>query len=238
MACKIFIVVNEELKTFIAKMRSAGKTDPEIAAELKTAGWEEGTVHRVLPVKSGFNKLKFWILLYGITILLFVGGIAFGPALNEKNVPLVNEIGVVFATFISVVLPIFTLLAIFSGTLNVILTKVFPDKNIPSISHSWLLVTASAISGITLVLLGILMPTSGNLSDLLLLFFPIIGMFWLVFSLITGVILSIKVVLRREVGNRWRGWVSLFIVTLVILITLFFCLVLSLRFMSTKTKLF
>lgn len=236
-------MINEELKTFISKMRAAGKTDPEITAELKVAGWEEGKVNQHLLPKTnkimlGLRKMKFWIWLYGISVLLFVSMFAFGPALYEKNVPLNNEINIVFATFISLVLPIFTFLAILSGTLNIVLSKVFPSKNIPSISHGWLMVIASAISGIILALLGILMPASGNLSDLLLLFFPIIGMFWLIFSLINGVVLSVKIILRREIGNRRRGWISLFIVALVILITLFFCLVLSLRFISTKTKLF
>ena len=43
---------NEELKTFIDKMRAAGKNDTEIAAELKTAGWAEADIVSVLNPQS------------------------------------------------------------------------------------------------------------------------------------------------------------------------------------------
>lgn len=45
-------MVTEELKTFIAKMRAVGKTDPEITAELKTAGWGETDITSALNPQS------------------------------------------------------------------------------------------------------------------------------------------------------------------------------------------
>lgn len=41
-------MINEELKTFIDKMRVAGKSDLEITTELKTAGWEETDITSAL----------------------------------------------------------------------------------------------------------------------------------------------------------------------------------------------
>lgn len=40
-------MVNEELKTFINKMRAAGKTDTGIIFQLKNAGWEENIIATV-----------------------------------------------------------------------------------------------------------------------------------------------------------------------------------------------
>ena len=41
-------MINQELKTFIDKMREAGKNDTEIAAELKIAGWAEADIASAL----------------------------------------------------------------------------------------------------------------------------------------------------------------------------------------------
>lgn len=87
-------MINEELKTFTNKMRAAGKTDPEIAAELITAGWSEADItlalnpHPVLTVDSQSlagpdlqeEKIKTeshrstWIWITVIAIAFLVGG--------------------------------------------------------------------------------------------------------------------------------------------------------------------
>lgn len=87
-------MINEELKTFISKMRTAGKTDSETAAELKTVGWAEADItlalnpQPVLTVDSQSlarpdlqeEKIKTeshrstWIWITVIAIAFLVGG--------------------------------------------------------------------------------------------------------------------------------------------------------------------
>lgn len=74
-------MITEELETFISKMRAAGKTDLEITAELRTAGWSEADVISALnpenqiEVKPVRNRRLIWIILFSVVIFL-VGGYA------------------------------------------------------------------------------------------------------------------------------------------------------------------
>lgn len=205
-------MINEELKTFISKMRAVGKTDLEIAAELKTAGWAEAAINQELSSKTRFNlgKMKFWIWLYGIVILLFIASIIFGQMANShSNVVAFFAEFVVISTMIYIfgIVPIATLLALgFKLWLWILrLTPHFKDpKSFKQLDHKWLLVISTAITGTIMLLVGYFQARipNGGMATLIMVLIAILGGILLILSLIFAVVLIVvrKIVRRKKIG--------------------------------------
>lgn len=182
-------------------MRTAGKTDLEITAELTTAGWAEADINQELSSKTSkirFNlgKMKFWIVLYGIpTLYLYITyhySWGWVSALRDNA-----YIFSIILTFVFPVLPIFTLLAILSGLLT---------RKPSSISYGWLLVIASTISGAIMTPFGLFSshsPQGGGLEEAIVEGISLLGFIWLAFSLVfTVMLIMIKKFRKTKLDSK------------------------------------
>ena len=201
-------MINEELKTFVDKMRAAGKNDTEIAAELKTAGWDEAAIGQELKSKTRFNfgKMKFWIWLYGMAVLLFLTTylVAFLFGSTFLGDIIFHILIVIFMIYIFGIVPVTTLFAIglksFFGILKLI--PNFKDSKSPKqLDHKWLLVITNAITGAIMLGIGysqLKIPDIG-MAALLFALIAVSGGILLILSLIfTGILLAVKKIKQRN----------------------------------------
>lgn len=207
-------MLTEELKTFISKMRLAGKTDFEIAAELKTAGWEERAINQELSSKTRFNleKINFWVWLYGIAILSFIASISFGQMVNSHlNVIAFFAEFVVISTMIYAffIVPIATFLALGFKFLFWVLRFMPHFKDSPSskqLDHKWLLVVSTAITGAITLSVGYFQARipNGGMGTLIFVLIAILGGILLILSSIFALVLIAvrKIVRRKKLGFK------------------------------------
>lgn len=211
-------MINEELKTFINKMRAAGKTDPEITAELKVAGWEEGKVNQHLLPKTnkimlGLRKMKFWIWLYGIAILLFLisllVGFLFGSTFPGETAALI--ILIFFMSYAFGIVPLVTLFAIGFKLLFWILKRSPRFKNWSSgrrINYWWMFIIPSFIGGAIMLPFGIIearQPNIGLGGVAVGGSIALLGLTWIILTLILALALIIvKIISKRKkrISNR------------------------------------
>lgn len=198
-------MINEELKTFIAKMRAAGKTDPEIVAELKMAGWDEAAIKQELQSKLRLNlgKVKFWIWLYGVAILLSSTLVVFSPITS-----VIGRIAAAISMiYIFGIVPIVTQLAIGFKLFFWILRFIPRFKYLKlsqQLDHKWLLAIAIVITGAIMLGLGFLAARDPNaeLGSLMGFLIAVLGGFLLILSFILAVGLTVgkKIAQRKKTG--------------------------------------
>lgn len=204
---------NEELKTFIAKMRTAGKTDLEISAELKIAGWGEATIKQELQSKArlSLGKVKFWIWLYGIAILLFLALFIFP---KDSWLGINSWAGISIQIYIFGVVPIATLLALGSKLLFWILRFIphFKDsKSLKQPDRRWLLVVSTAITGTVMLWIGYLgtKAPNGGMGIIIFILLAFLGGLLLFLSFVVAIILIIVKYFLKNVSKNRLIWVLL-----------------------------